>query len=489
MIRLGFDNSYRRLPARFFAEVEPARAAAPRLLAFNRPLARELRLDVDTVEAAAAMLFSGNTLAADAQPIALAYAGHQFGNFVPQLGDGRALLLGELIDSAGVRRDVQLKGSGPTLYSRRGDGRAALGPVLREYIVSEAMHALGVPTTRSLAAVATGETVRREGMLPGAVLTRVAASHIRIGTFQYFAARQDREALKLLADHVIERHYPQLVDAPRPYLALVEAVAARQAALVARWMHVGFIHGVMNTDNMAVSGETIDYGPCAFLDAYDPAKVFSSIDHGGRYAFANQPAIVQWNLARFAETLLDLIDTDTTAAIAAATPVIEAFAQNFERHRLDGMRAKMGLASAEPGDAALAQELLTAMHEGKADYTLTFRHLCDAALDPRADEGVSALFDNTTAFNAWAANWRTRLASDPQTPADRAQAMRRTNPLFVPRNHQVEQAIVAAEQGDLRPFERLKSVLTLPFEDQPNAADLTRPPEPHERVTQTFCGT
>jgi uncharacterized protein YdiU (UPF0061 family) len=361
--------------------------------------------------------------------------------------------------------------------------------VLREYIVSEAMHALGVPTTRSLAAVATGETVRRDGMLPGAVLTRVAASHIRIGTFQYFAARQDGEALKLLADYVIERHYPHLAGAPNPYLALVEAVATRQAALVARWMHVGFIHGVMNTDNMAVSGETIDYGPCAFLDAYDPAKVFSSIDHGGRYAFANQPAIAQWNLARFAETLLDLIDTDTTAAIAAATPVIDAFAQTFERHWLDGMRAKIGLISAERGDAALAEDLLTAMHDGKADYTLTFRHLCDAALDPRADDDVSALFDNTTAFNAWAANWRTRLASDPQTPADRAQAMRRTNPLFVPRNHQVEQAIVAAEQGDLRPFERLTSVLAHPFDDQPDAADLTRPPAPHERVTQTFCGT
>ena len=489
MIRLGFDNAYRRLPARFFAEVAPAQVASPRLIAFNRELARELRLDVDAVGAKAATLFSGNALPADAEPIALAYAGHQFGNFVPQLGDGRALLLGELIDTTGNRRDIQLKGSGPTPFSRRGDGRAALGPVLREYIVSEAMHALGIPTTRSLAAVATGETVRREEMLPGAVLTRVAASHIRIGTFQYFAARHDRDALKQLADHVIDRHYPHLAQAPNRYLALVEAVAARQAALVARWMHVGFIHGVMNTDNMTVSGETIDYGPCAFLDAYDPAKVFSSIDHGGRYAFANQPAIAQWNLARFAETLLDLIDEDTTEAIAAATPVIEAFAQNFERHWLNGMRAKIGLNNEEPGDAALIQQLLSAMHEGKADHTLTFRRLCDAAQDPRADEDVRALFTTATAFDTWSAAWRTRLTRDPKSPTDRAKSMRNTNPAIIPRNHRIEQAIAAAERGDFSPFERLTSALAHPFEDNPNTTDLTLPPKPEERVTQTFCGT
>ncbi|MBP6014834.1 MAG: YdiU family protein [Alphaproteobacteria bacterium] len=486
MITLGLDNTYRRLPPRFYAEVEPAHVAAPRLIAFNRPLARELGLD-DAVEANAAALFSGTTLAADAQPIALAYAGHQFGNFVPQLGDGRALLLGERIDTTGARRDIQLKGSGPTPFSRRGDGRAALGPVLREYIVSEAMHALGIPTTRSLAAVATGETVRREEMLPGAVLTRIAASHIRIGTFQYFAARQDREARKQLADYVIDRHYPELARAPNRYLALIEAVAARQALLVARWMHVGFIHGVMNTDNMTVSGETIDYGPCAFLDAYDPAKVFSSIDHGGRYAFANQPAIAQWNLARFAETLLDLIDSDTTAAIAAATPVIEAFAQSFEQHWLHGMRAKLGLSNEEPGDASLIQELLNAMHEGNADYTLTFRRLCDAALDARADEDVRALFANPTTFDTWAANWRPRLTRDAQIPTNRAQAMRGTNPTIIPRNHRIEQAITAAEQGDFSAFERLTTALAHPFKD--NTTDLTLPPKPDERVAQTFCGT
>ncbi len=488
-LHLGFDNSYRRLPERFFAAQAPATVAAPRLIAFNRPLARELRLDVAAIEPRAAELFSGNALAADAQPIALAYAGHQFGHFVPQLGDGRALLLGEVVDAHGRRRDLQLKGSGRTPFSRQGDGRAALGPVLREYLVSEAMHALGVPTSRALAAVTTGETVFRERPLPGAVLTRVAASHVRIGTFQFFAARGDDEAVRLLADHAIARHDPALVGAPRPYLAFLEAVAARQAALVARWLQVGFVHGVMNTDNMTVSGETIDYGPCAFVDAYDPGTVFSSIDHGGRYAFANQPLIAQWNLARLAETLLPLIDPDRTAAIAAATAVLEAFPVRFAQCWLDGMRAKLGLATEHGDDRELVQALLDAMHASAADYTLTFRRLCDAAADARADDGVRTLFAAPAAFDAWAARWRARIAGDLRSPAERARAMRAVNPLFIPRNHRVEQAIAAAIDGDFGPFETLRAVLAEPFDEHPEHADHALPPRPDERVLETFCGT
>jgi uncharacterized protein YdiU (UPF0061 family) len=489
MLTLGFDNTYRRLPERFFAALAPAAVAAPRLIAFNRPLAVELGLGVAAIEPRAAELFSGNALPADAEPIALAYAGHQFGHFVPQLGDGRALLLGELVDVHGRRRDVQLKGSGPTPFSRRGDGRAALGPVLREYLVSEAMHALGVPTTRSLAAVASGETVWREQPLPGAVLTRVAASHIRIGTFEYFAARRDDAAVRQLAGHAIARHDAALAGAPRPYLGLLEAVTARQAALVARWLQVGFVHGVMNTDNMALSGETIDYGPCAFLDAYDPAAVFSSIDHHGRYAFANQPRIAQWNLARLAETLLPLIDADTQAAVAAATAVLDTFPARFAQHWLDGMRAKLGLATAAAGDQALVQGLLDALHAGAADYTLAFRRLCDAAAEPGAEAELRALCADPTALDAWLPRWRARLAAEPRPAAERARAMRAVNPLFIPRNHRIEQAIGAAIGGDFAPFARLATVLARPFDDQPEHAELALPPRPEERVLQTFCGT
>jgi uncharacterized protein YdiU (UPF0061 family) len=351
------------------------------------------------------------------------------------------------------------------------------------------MHALGVPTTRALAAVTTGEGVVRERVLPGAVLTRVAASHIRVGTFQYFAARGDDEAVRLLVDHVVARHYPEIAGAARPPLALLDAVAARQAALVARWMHVGFIHGVMNTDNMAVSGETIDYGPCAFMDTYDPDTVFSSIDHGGRYAFANQPRIAQWNLARLAETLLPLIDPDTDAAIAAATAVLESFPAHFERHWLDGMRAKIGLATEDGDDRELVQGLLDVMHAGKADYTLLFRGLCEAAADPREDTRVRALFAEPAAFDAWAARWRMRLAREPRSPVERSAAMRRVNPLFIPRNHRVEQAIAAAIGDDFGPFERLSAVLARPFDEQPDNADYALPPRDDERVWQTFCGT
>jgi len=489
MIRLGFDNSYRRLPERFHAAQVPARVDAPRLLAFNRPLAEDLGLDPQALLPVAADLFSGNALATDAEPIALAYAGHQFGHFVPSLGDGRALLLGEIVGRDGRRRDVQLKGSGPTPFSRRGDGRAALGPVLREYLVSEAMHALGIPTTRSLAAVATGLVVHRETPQPGAVLTRVASSHLRVGTFQYFAARSDVEGLSLLLDHALRRHDPELASDERPALAFLGAVAARQAALVARWLCVGFVHGVMNTDNTAISGETLDYGPCAFLDGYHPARKFSSIDHGGRYAFANQPSIARWNLARLAEALLPLIDAEVDRAIAAAVEVLEGFPAVFERAWQGGLRAKVGLATEEEGDAGLVAGLLAAMQACEADWTLVFRRLADAADESRDDTALRETFARPDEIDAWLAAWRARLARDARTPRERAAAMRRVNPLFVPRNHRVEQALRAAASGDLRPFETLCEVLRRPFDEQPAHAALAEPPRPEEVVSETFCGT
>ncbi|PWR24944.1 protein adenylyltransferase SelO [Zavarzinia aquatilis] len=481
-----FDNSYARLPERFHAFLAPTPVAAPGLIRVNRDLCADLGLDADAL-AASPDILAGNRVPAGAQPLAEAYAGHQFGNFVPQLGDGRAILLGEVIDREGRRRDIQLKGSGPTPFSRSGDGRAALGPVLREYIVSEAMHALGIPTTRALGAVTTGDYVRRDRVLPGAVLTRVAASHIRVGTFQYFAVRGDTEALRLLADHVIARHYPDLAGAENTALALLVRVAERQASLVARWMHVGFVHGVMNTDNVTVSGETIDFGPCAFMEAFDVNTVFSSIDERGRYAFGNQGGIANWNIARFAETLLPLIDEDEARAIAAATEVVQGFAIRFRDHWLSGMRAKLGLATAEDGDLALIQALLGAMQQNGADYTLTFRHLA-GLLDGRAVP--RDLFIDPTAFDAWAEGWHARLARE-DTPADAtAAAMRATNPVFIPRNHRVEQAIAAAEQrGDFAPFHRLVAILARPFDEQPDAAEYAEPAPPGEEVRRTFCGT
>ena len=374
----------------------------------------------------------------------MAYAGHQFGHFVPQLGDGRAILLGEVIDKDGVRRDIQLKGSGPTPFSRRGDGRAALGPVLREYIVSEAMFKLDIPTTRSLAAVMSGENVQRETMLPGAVLTRVASSHIRVGTFQFFAARGDTDGVRRLADHVIGRHYPDLAQADRPYHALLDAVIARQADLVARWLLVGFIHGVMNTDNTSISGETIDYGPCAFMDEYNPATVFSSIDEMGRYAYGNQPRIALWNLTRLAECLLPLFSDDKDKAIEQAQFALGAFAEKFTGAYQAGLRQKIGLFTARDGDEALVQDLLDAMAKNQADFTLTFRRLGDIAADPADSEPVRELFVDPTAFDPWAARWRQRIAEEPQSPSERQSAMRRVNPVFIPRNHRVEAVIQAA---------------------------------------------
>jgi uncharacterized protein YdiU (UPF0061 family) len=484
-------SSYASLPERFFARVQPTHVAAPRLVKLNEGLAADLDLDVSALDGPAlGLLFSGNAMPRGSVPIAMAYAGHQFGHFVAQLGDGRAILLGEMRDRAGVPRDIQLKGCGRTPYSRGGDGRAALGPVLREYLVSEAMHALGIPATRSLAAVTTGESVRRETMLPGAILTRVAASHVRVGTFEYFAARGDIAGTKILADYVIDRHYPACAHEKNPYLALLGQVVSRQAALIARWMNVGFIHGVMNTDNMAVSGETIDFGPCAFMDTFDPATVFSSIDERGRYSFGNQPNAAHWNLARFAETLLALLDADTRQAIGAATEAIATFETLFNDCWLDGMRRKLGLSTAEAGDRQLAEDLLKAMHRHQADFTLTFRALCLMALDRPGDGALRDRFFNTADYDEWAQRWRARISREAMTPKSRAESMQQANPAYIPRNHRVEQMIVAAvERGDFGPFEEFSQVLAAPYASRAGFARYADPPQPAERVLQTFCGT
>ncbi|MDB5600767.1 MAG: hypothetical protein JWN71_2811 [Xanthobacteraceae bacterium] len=504
-----FDNSYARLPDRFFARIAPTPVAAPRLIRLNRDLAVELGLDPDWLAGPEALeVLSGREVPDTATPIAMAYAGHQFGHFVPQLGDGRAILLGEVIDRQGVRRDLHLKGSGRTPFSRNGDGRAALGPVLREYLISEAMFALGIPTTRSLAAVTTGETVAREMPLPGAVLTRVAQSHIRIGTFQFFAARGDEEGLRLLADHVIARHYPDLGTHEKPYLALLEAVIARQADLIARWLLVGFIHGVMNTDNMSIAGETIDYGPCAFMDAYDPATVFSSIDHHGRYAYANQPQIGAWNLTRFAETLLPLLSDNEQDAIAQAESVLSGYGARFEVAYHSGLRRKLGLLGAPDNvrpddpfaqekdalrvreDVQLAQDFLKLLQQSEADFTLAFRRLSDAVTDPAAEDALRGMSARPDLYEAWATRWRQRLAQDAWSPADRSKEMRAVNPAFIARNHRVEAVIEAAVQrNDFAPFEELLTVLSKPFDDQPRYAPYRDPPKSHERVEATFCGT
>lgn len=488
-MKLGFEHTYATLPARFYARVEPAKVTDPNVVVFNRALAAELRWDPDLIASQAAALFSGNELAEDSTSIAMAYAGHQFGSFVPQLGDGRAILLGEIRDRQGILRDVQLKGSGRTPFSRGGDGRAALGPMLREYLISEAMHALGIPTTRSLAVVTTGEQVYRTDILPGAVLTRVAASHIRVGTFQFFAARGDREAVKELLDYVIARHYPETRNADVPALAVLKAITARQAALIADWMRVGFIHGVMNTDNMALSGETIDYGPCAFMDRYDPGTVFSSIDLGGRYSYTNQPGIARWNLARLAETLLPLIDTDEKKSIELATEVIEGFVEQFETAFLGHMRKKIGLLSAEDGDADLISLLLAAMQKAEADFTLTFSRLTRIADNTNEDATIHELFNSPADIDGWLQAWRARLELDPQSPAERAETMSLANPEFIPRNHRVESALEAATAGDMQPCNELLGVLQRPYEWRSEVAEFALPPPQSDQKYKTFCGT
>lgn len=487
----AFDNSYARLPVRFFARPGANAVPAPRLIRINRPLAAELGIDAGWLESPEGIaMLAGNSFPADAEPIALAYAGHQFGNFVPQLGDGRALLVGEVIDTLGKRRDLQLKGSGRTLFSRGGDGRAAVGPVLREYIVSEAMAAFGIPTTRTLAAVRTGDQVYRETPLPGAVLTRVAASHIRIGTFQYFAIRQDVEAIRLLADHAIGRHFPELAKHDEPYLGFLQKVITVQADLVARWMLVGFIHGVMNTDNMTISGETIDYGPCAFMDEYHPAKVFSSIDRQGRYAYANQPGIAIWNLTRFAETLLPIIHAEQDEAVRLAEEALKTFQASYDATFHRGWRRKLGLLTEQEGDLQLIGDLLKVMARNQADFTLTFRGLAGEIEGPASESDVRRLFADPKEFDDWAARWRPRLAEESTLPAERRQVMLSTNPKYIPRNHRIEEAIKAAVEGaDFRPFEELLEVIVKPFDEQPERSGYALPPQENERVLQTFCGT
>jgi serine/tyrosine/threonine adenylyltransferase len=476
-----FENTYARLPERFYARLAPTPVRNPRLVKFNSALAEGLGLEAQQWESElGTAVLAGNYVPKWATPLAMAYAGHQFGQFVPQLGDGRAILLGELIARDGSRYDLHLKGAGRTPFSRRGDGRATLGPMLREYIISEAMQALGIPTTRSLAVVTTGEPVSRETVLPGAILARVAASHIRVGTFEYFAARGDVDAIGILADYAIHRHYPALNGSPAPYLSLLAAVCERQASLIARWLQVGFIHGVMNTDNMAISGETIDYGPCAFMDEYDPETVFSSIDHQGRYAFDNQPRMAHWNLARLADTLLPFLDDNHDKAIALAEDTIDQFPAHCERYWQAGMRRKLGLVSEQPEDAGLVDALLTLMQEHAADYTNTFRLLCSVAEGDAAPPG----------YDAWVTRWQSRLGQEPHTRSAAATLMREHNPAVIPRNHRVEAAIDAAvHQGDFAPLDTLLTVLSTPFDLKPEHTTYSAPPALSERVQQTFCGT
>jgi uncharacterized protein YdiU (UPF0061 family) len=470
----AFDNSFVRELEGLYEPWQASPAPAPQLLALNEELAAELGAGAGALNSPEGVaVLAGNAVPEGASPVAQAYAGHQFGGYSPRLGDGRALLLGEVVDVHGRRRDLHMKGSGRTPFARGGDGKAAVGPMLREHLIGEAMHALGIPTTRALAVVATGDQVVRETLLPGAVLTRVAASHVRVGTFQYAAARAGAPLVKRLADHSIARHHPHAADAENPYLALFESVVDAQASLVARWMLVGFIHGVMNTDNMTISGETIDYGPCAFMEAFDPATVFSSIDHGGRYAYGNQPAVAAWNLARLAEALLPVIDDDTDTAVAAATEVLESFPPRYGEYFTRGMRAKLGLAEETPDDGALIDDLLALLHAQEVDFTSFFRAL-------PASAGRS-LFADPSPFDAWEERWRARRP-------DRA-AMDRVNPLYIPRNHHVEDALTAATVGDLQPFRRLLDVLARPFDERPGLEEYATPAPPAFGSYVTYCGT
>ncbi|MEM7504062.1 MAG: YdiU family protein [Pseudomonadota bacterium] len=471
---MNFDNTYAGLPEVFFAAVSPNEVPAPTLLGWNPELAAELGLGVsDFSEAQLAAVFSGSVPLEGSQPLSMAYAGHQFGHFVPQLGDGRAALLGEVVTDDGGRFDVQLKGSGRTPFSRGGDGKSWLGPVLREYVLSEAMHHLGVPTTRALAAVATGETVYREGARPGGVFTRVAASHLRVGTFQYFAARKDLESLRTLADYAIARHFPEAANEESPYDELFRRVSERQAQLIAHWMSIGFIHGVMNTDNTTISGETIDYGPAAYMDEFRFDKVFSSIDAHGRYSFANQPAIAQWNLARLAETLL---------ALGANKPELETslalFPDQYGTHYLELMAPKLGFHDVQEGDDKLVAEWLQYLNDNGLDYTLSFRTLVSRA------EAV-----DESKFGSFETKWRQRIGGQGRLPAEVTALMNSVNPLFIPRNHRIEQAISEALRDDLTVFNDLNTVLSKPYTEHPGLSHYAEAPAPHERVTRTFCGT
>jgi len=487
-----FDNSYAKLPEQFYVKMPPTPVEAPGLIRANTGLASLLGLDVEALTSKEGVdILAGNRVPAGSDPLAMAYAGHQFGGWSPQLGDGRAILLGEIIGTDGIRRDIQLKGSGRTPFSRMGDGRAALGPVLREYIVSEAMYALGVPTTRSLAAVTTGEPVMRESALPGAVLTRVAESHIRVGTFQYFVGKGDMDSVKMLADHVIARHYPDAAKSDRPYVALLDAVMEKQARLIAQWMQIGFIHGVMNTDNTTISGETIDYGPCAFMDIYHPHTVYSSIDEMGRYAYGNQASVIQWNLARFAQCLLPLLDTDEEKGLADAQEMIDGFPPRFDTALASGYQKKLGLTTEQDGDIELAQDLLKRMTDSTADFTLTFRRLANV-IDPKGAtlDQPRDVFREPPTFDEWAEKWQARLQQEEASPEEIATRLRAVNPLYIPRNHLVEEAIRAAEDhADFTAFHALVDVLENPFDDQQGKDTYTLPPRPDQIVQKTFCGT
>ncbi len=493
---LPLENSYKSLGDGFFQEILPTPVAEPALIAFNKELAQEMGLPVNGQDAnVLAAIFSGNQVPEGVEPLAMAYAGHQFGQFVPQLGDGRALYFGDVADAEGRYYDVHLKGTGRTRFSRGGDGRAALGPVLREYLVSEAMARLNVPTTRALAAVTTGERVARERPLPGGVLTRVASSFVRVGTFQFFAAHGNDEAVKKLADYVVARNYPGLKDAENPYLELLGAVSERQARLIAQWMGLGFIHGVMNTDNMSVAGETIDYGPCAFMDEYDHHKVFSSIDHGGRYAYSNQPGIGLWNLSRFAETLLPLLADNLDAAVKVAKQVLENYPAQFTAAWIDTFRAKCGLTDSKvvglDADRELIEGLLDNMHEHRADFTLTFYHLSRIPSQNREHEAeLRELFAGSEGIEGWLEKWRARLKELEVSDAERQSAMQQVNPIFIPRNHRIEAAIRAAEdRNDFSLFHELHSLLREPYMEQAGREEYLQPPAPDEVVKQTFCGT
>ena len=485
----NFDNTFSQNLEGFFVNCQPEPASAPKLLQFNHELADELGLDSVALDSKIGLeIFSGNVIPQGSEPLAQGYAGHQFGGFSPQLGDGRAILLGEVIDTLKQRRDIQLKGSGRTPFSRGGDGKAALGSVLREYLIGEGMHALGIPTTRALAAVTTGDDVYRETPLPGAVLTRVAASHIRIGTFEFGAARGDVDNVRKLTDYAMARHYPDIANANNPYLAFFEAVCDAQAALVARWMNIGFIHGVMNTDNMTISGETIDYGPCAFMDTYSADTVFSSIDSHGRYAYANQPKILSWNLTRLAETLVRFVDTDKDRALELLTEKINKIQPLYETYWLAGMRSKIGLSTENPLDLELINDLLSTMEEGHADFTLVFRLLAQALHGD--SKPVRHLFEGPIAFDIWEQRWRSRFEQDGITEETRLQLMNRVNPIYIPRNHKVEEALTAAvNHNDMMPFSNLLSVLSHPFDEVLGKEAYARPAPASDVLYRTFCGT
>lgn len=499
-MKIPFVNAYAQLPASFYERVTPTPVKAPQLIRFNRALAEELGIDfADTASQTLSQMFSGNLLPEHAEPLAMAYCGHQFGQFNPQLGDGRALLLGDVIDQRGQRRDIQLKGSGRTPFSRMGDGRSPLGPALREYILCEAMHALGVPTTRALAVVSSGESVLRERPEPGAVFTRVAASHIRVGTFQYIALRQDDDALRTLADHVLERHYPHIdrqVD--DRYLQLFESICERQAKLIAQWLLLGFIHGVMNTDNMTVSGETIDYGPCAFMDTYSAGKVFSSIDQNGRYAFQNQSAIGQWNLARLAEALLSLFPGDEDHAIEQATAILKQYTSVHGEAWSRGMADKLGFSEIREGDLQRVGSLLELLEQGGIDYTLFFRRLSHITQSQSDRAAVLELVDQSDCkkgaalqikLNAWLDEWQQQIAAREANPNQAQHRMISANPAIIPRNHRVAEAISAAEAGDFTIFEQLLAAVQDPYVEKPEFDEYQKPPQPEEKVQRTFCGT